>query len=145
MSALNEDATRSSVVLQCDARAPRRVRRVVHDMCARAAVPARAVDTAMFVAGELVSTSARHAQGSLVVEMSVDDDTLTVRVHYSAPGPVPQVNVKPTVGAMRGWDVVRRLSNGFGYASAGDRHEVWARLSASGRPPGTGRRAAATA
>lgn len=133
MSRLDNDSSRSTVVLHRDARAPRQVRRVVHDMCTSSALAPRAVGNAMFVAGELVSRSVRHAAGPLLVEMSIDEDNLTVRVRYSAPPGGPAAHAKPAFGAMRSWDVVKRLSTSFGYASTGTEHEVWANLSASAR------------
>ena len=123
----------STVVLDRDVRAPRQVRRVIHDMCARSALPAQTVDNAMFVASALVTTSVRHAQGPLRMDVDVDDDNVTVRVRYSA-AQRPTSSGRPAVGALRSWDVIKRLSRSFGYTSTGTDHEVWVNLSTEPSP-----------
>jgi len=120
------DASRQTFVLQFGALAPRLARERVRTMCHRADAPATPSDNAALVAGELVTTSLPEGAAPVRVKVRADHDTVVIRVA----GPNGSDAGVRSPGAMRRWEVVRRLSRSYGYRSFDGGREVWAMLRA---------------
>ena len=107
-----------SVSLPSDVRAPRTARRMVRRACGeRPELPIRLVDDATFVVGEIVFHAVRDSRARLEVAVDVEPDEVLIRVAQNrdnARGPTAA-----SLGAIRSWEVVRRLSSSYGYSVFG--------------------------
>lgn len=118
-------AETTALRLHPDARAPRIARRVVRSCCAMSELPARVVDDAIFVAGEMVTAAIKHARRPVEFRLELDAAQVLVRVRAS-PAAFP-----PTVTE---WDtsrwiaVIKRLSSCYGLSWDGRTREMWACL-----------------
>lgn len=112
-------------VLRFGALAPRLARERVRAMCHHADTPGRLSDNAALVAGELVTTSLREGTGPVRVKVRADHRTVVIRVTGRGSSRVGAVN---SPGALRRWEIVRRLSRSYGYRSVDGGREVWAML-----------------
>jgi hypothetical protein len=104
---------------------PRLARKLVRDLASGSSLPARVVDDAAFIVGELVVTSIREVHRSATVAVELDDRHVTVRVYDR--GGAPAMTVLRG-GAARRWDVIRRLATSWGYTHDGTQRELWATI-----------------
>lgn len=122
----DETAHLTTATLRPRAHAPRTARRLVRHVCAETGLPPRLVDDATFVAGELVTQSLRQTRSPVQIQVILDAGEVTLRVHgpftaESTPSPIG-------VGALRCWEIVKRLSTSYGYRSDSRGRELWAQL-----------------
>lgn len=116
---------RTSVTLRPRGVSPRLARRLVRELASGSSLPTHVVDDAAFIVGELVTSSIREVHRTAVVTVELDDSYITVRVHDD--GGDPLVSAR-SGGAMRRWEVVRRLATSWGYARDGEQRELWATI-----------------
>lgn len=123
---------RTCVRLSPRSSSPRITRRLVRQTCAASGLPDKLVDDAALVAGELVTTSLRQVHAPLLVDLSIVDDVVTVRVRDSGTQPPGGLGDRPA--AERSWDLVRRLGTSWGYHHGPDSREMWASFRVAQRP-----------
>lgn len=107
------------------AMSPRLARKLVRELASGSSLPARVVDDAAFIVGELVVTSIREVHRSATVAVELDDRHVTVRVYDRGSAPGTAVS---RGGAARRWEVVRRLATSWGYTHDGTQRELWATI-----------------
>ncbi len=113
--------------LRPTSQAPRLARQAVHSACRGLDLPAKVVDDASFVAGELVTNSIRQSRQRIRLAVLAEPDQVTLRVRDATREP-PDSTGWNSVGALRHWEVVKRLSSSFGYRNVGTGRHVWAAL-----------------
>jgi anti-sigma regulatory factor (Ser/Thr protein kinase) len=100
---------------------------MLRELARTSQLPDRVVEDAAFVLGELVTMSLDQVGSQTVVTVVLDDREITVRVHDAGTDAKPLRHDR-TAGAVRRWDVVKRLAASWGYSRDGVQRELWATL-----------------
>jgi anti-sigma regulatory factor (Ser/Thr protein kinase) len=117
----------SSATFRPRSTAPRVARRMLRELARQSQLPARVVDDAAFVLGELVTMSLDQVGSRVAVLVVLDDHEITVRVRDGGTD-ARALRHDHTAGAIRRWDVVKRLAASWGYTRDGVHRELWATL-----------------
>ena len=141
MSATSDEtrAKTSSLSLRPDSRAPRIARRLVRHCCAGSGLPARTVDDAIFLAGEIVTAGIRHGRRNVEFCVEVEAAQILVRIRASPAGRPTDLTEWETSRCIA---VIKRLSSSYGLAWDGRRRDNLG-LPAKLTPPGAYRSRAA--
>ena len=106
--------------------APRAARKLAYDLCQQAGSTVL-VDNAALVAGELVRTSIHQTRAAVTLQLTCEPGQVTLRVRDGGSGS-PIRDDKTDAGAVRCWDIVRRLAVTWGFAEQQSGREMWATL-----------------
>jgi hypothetical protein len=130
MTASRRSVARTQAQLRPVRSAPSIARRAVRTVCTGAGIAAATVDDAVLVASELVALSVRQARSEL--ELNVDVVGGIIRVLVADRGADSPLGVhRHTAGSSpaRSAEIVRRLSESWGYEPTNSGRVMWAVLS----------------
>jgi hypothetical protein len=98
---------------------------MVRDLCADSRLPDELIDDALLVTSQLVTSSVKRAGMAVEVVVTVDADTVTVRVQDDLGTACPSP-ARGWKGASRSQDIIARRSTSWGYYRCGSGRETWA-------------------